>query len=270
MNYLTLVEEILEENSDLKTLCQSICHLVRPLLDLETTPNRLHRMKYRKLIQGLEEEASNYETSEKLATFLTSTLGDPSSPQSIQIPPKSGTDLQTTLLLCMKERTSPAPQSQSSQQSMTTTFTASMGAMQPGGVGVSTAFPNMQGGNLPILPFNLPLPTEKICGTIWYRDQASGASYSGEIDLAGANYCMEHHLKKWDPVERIWKTIFIHSDALDQSGILMSFNAFQVAQNKATNWKTKAPFNPEARSGRQFRGSRNNFKQNGAQRYNPY
>ena len=112
-------------------LRQTLIHLLKPISgDLEAIPDRGRRIKLRRMITELEEKKSS-ENPEMLATLVTSMLGEPSSPQSIQIPLKPEKDLYDTLLLWTKELISENQRSPLSPLSTTTTSTSSMDVHPP-------------------------------------------------------------------------------------------------------------------------------------------
>lgn len=258
----------MEENITLDVIRQTLIHLLKPLvMDVDQIPERGQRIKLRRMVTQLEAKQDS-ETPEMLARFMTTMLGEPSSPQSIQIPLKQDRDLYTTLLMSTKEITPEVEPSQSLVQSTMTTFTSSMGVHPQGGVNVSTPSQVMAGVPFAQVPMPFLFPTEKRYESIWLR-APDGSSYSGQIDLGSANYLVKKHLMTWDPQRSTWKATHIWSEGLNEEQHQTYIHAFQnlcqtIPQDK---WNIKQAFQTNSN---RYTGSKKEWNRNGPRRYSPY
>lgn len=258
----------MEENISLDILIQTLIHLLKPLTELGTQPDRMKRIKVRHLVNQLEKK-EQCENVEALSTLLTLTLGEPSSPQSIQIPLLSEKDLYDTLLTSAMEQTSKLESSASSAPSTTITSTLSMGVLRQDSVDASIGF-NAMGAGL-FAPPGMPSPfhTATRSESIWYR-AADGSSYSGQIDLGNAHCMLKKHLMIWDQANQRWRASHIWAEPLDDAGHMTCLNAFQKLTQTlpATTWTRKEAFKPK--SSNHYSGFNNEWKPNGQRRYRPY
>lgn len=258
----------MEESISLDTIRQTLIHMLKPLMELEVQPDRMKRLKLRRTVTQLEEK-KDCETPLMLATFLISMLGEPSSPQSIQIPLKPEKDLYDTFLLSIKELPIQEKPSPSLAQSTMTTYTSSMGVPQPGDVGASSASPALGGVPFVHLATPFPFPTENRSESIWLR-APDGSSYSGLIDLGSANYIVKKHLMTWDPQRSTWRTTHIWSEALDENQRQTYESAFLAVSQTVPreNWNIKQAY--QERNSSRYTGPKKEWSRNGPRRYSPY
>nr|QTE04031.1 MAG: hypothetical protein [Cygnus columbianus parvoviridae sp.] len=257
----------MEENIELDTIRRTLIHLLKPMSTLEAQPDRMKRLRLKKMVTQMEEK-KDCETPLMLATLLNSSLGEPSSPQSIQIPLKPEKDLYDTLLISTNELPIQEKPSPSLVQSTITTFTSSTAARQPDSVDASSGSNAFTG--VPFARVQLPfqIPTEHRSESIWLRAQ-DGNSYSGQIDLGQANYIVKKHLMVWDTQRATWRATHIWSEALDENQRQTYIDAFmnlsQTIPPEKWNAKEATP-----RSFNRYTGSKREWNRNGQHRYRPF